>query len=157
MRVGEAKGDRLIYSARGHSCWVHSMAFSPDGRHLSSAGSLDPRSSPTIRLASVGGDGNLKIWDAASGRLAHTIRGHGNYIRGVAFSPDGTRLASASTDWTIKLWDVAGGEEVLTLRGHAGGVFGVAFSPDGTFLASAGGDGTVRIWDVRPWSPPSRE
>ena len=84
-------------------------------------------------------------------------QGPRQYIRGIAFSPDGSRLASASTDRTVKLWDLAAGEEVLTLRGHTGGVFGVAFSPDVTFLASAGGDGTVRIWDARPWSPPSRE
>jgi WD40 repeat protein/serine/threonine protein kinase len=157
VRVGPAQDDRINYSARGHSCWVHCVAFSPDGKHLSSAGSLDPESSATMRLASVGGDGNLKVWDAASGRLIHAIRGHGNYIRSVAFSPDGTRLASASTDQTIKLWDVTSGQEVLTLRGHTGGVFGVAFSTDGTFLASAGGDGTVRIWDARPWTRPSRK
>src|SRR5262249_18017400 len=120
VRIVDAKGDRVIHSTIGHSCWVHGVAFSPDGRRLSSAGGLDPRSPPTMRLASVSGDGNLKIWDAPSGRLIRAIRSHANYIRAVAFSPDGARLASASTDQAIKLWDVVTGEEVLTLRGHAG-------------------------------------
>jgi WD40 repeat protein len=79
----------------------------------------------------------MQIWDVKTGRRLHAVRAHGGFVRGVAFSPDGTQLASAGTDDTVKVWDVAAGQEVLTLRGHTSGVLGVAFSPDGTRLASA--------------------
>lgn len=153
VMVRDTAENRVIHKMEGHTCWVHGVAYSPNGKYLSSASSPGPGSPPLVRLASGSGDGNLIIWDAMSGHPIHIIPGHGNYVRGVAFNPDGTRLASASMDRTIKLWDVASGEEILTLRGHDGGVNGVAFSPDGTFLASAGADGSVRIWDARPLTP----
>ncbi|MBI3248830.1 MAG: WD40 repeat domain-containing protein [Deltaproteobacteria bacterium] len=76
------------------------------------------------------------------------LRGHANWVRSVAFSPDGTTLASGSSDCTIRLWNVAQGQERTVLRGHTLWVRSVAFSPDGTTLASGSGDSTIRLWDV---------
>ena len=32
--------------------------------------------------------------------------GHGNWVTGVAFSPDGGQLASGSMDWTVRIWTI---------------------------------------------------
>ncbi len=77
-----------------------------------------------------------------------TLRGHGDSVDSVAWSPDGKWLATGSADKTAKVWDAASGQEQLTLRGHSKGVDGVAWSPDGKRLATRSGDKTAKVWDA---------
>ena len=121
-----------LFTRKGHSGPVRSVAFSPDGK----------------RLVSGSHDHSVKLWDTATGRGLLTLEGHSGQVRSVAFSPEGTRLASGSNDKTVKLWDTTTGGELFTLRGHSGWVLSVAFSPDGTRLASASGDKTIKLWDT---------
>jgi WD40 repeat protein len=127
-----------------HTLTIHtggdaSVALSPDG----------------TRLASAGSDNIVRVWDIAGDRVLVTLPGHTGEVHtnGLAFSPDGTRLASASEDTTVKVWDVIRGQELLTIRGHAARVGTVAFSPDGRQLASGGTDHTARIWDAATGRP----
>jgi len=76
------------------------------------------------------------------------LRGHDDWVRGVAWSPDGRRLATTSRDRTARIWDAGSGSELTVLRGHDDWVWDVAWSPDGRRLATASNDHTVRIWDT---------
>jgi len=136
----------LVRVLTGHSGRVNCLAFSPDGRWLATGG----EGQVPVAEDSVGLDGELKIWDVASGELRHSLWGHSGAINTVAFSPDSNRLASGSEDQTVKLWAPEFGQEVLTLRGHNAAVHGVAFCPDGFSLASVALDQTVRIWNAAP-------
>ena len=69
-----------------------------------------------------------------------TLTGHSDWVRSVAFSPDGQLLASGSDDNTIKLWQPGTGNQIRTLTGHSNWVISVAFSPDGQLLASGSDD-----------------
>ncbi|KAB8238953.1 YVTN repeat-like/Quino protein amine dehydrogenase [Aspergillus alliaceus] len=77
-----------------------------------------------------------------------TLESHSEWVRSVAFSPDGCTLASGSDDNTIKLWDTTTGIERQTLKGHSDWVRSVAFSPDGRTLASGSCDNTIKLWDT---------
>ena len=104
--------------------------FSPDG----------------ATLASRSRDNTIRLWDVAAGTIKHTLTGHRDYVRSVAFSPNGLTLASGSYDNTIRLWDVATGEHLGTLTEHSADVNSVAFSPDGNLFASGSDDNTIRLW-----------
>ncbi len=79
--------------------------------------------------------------------LRQVLRGHGNWIGRIAWSPDGAYLASPSEDQTIRIWEARSWRCMRTLQGHAE-VNSVAWSPDGRRLASASDDAIIRLWDA---------
>ncbi len=104
------------------------------------------------QLAAACGDGNVKIFDARSGKLIHTLHGHESDVFSVAQGSDGRHLASASADRTVRLWDVPTEREVFQRPGHvgdyAGMAYAVAFSPSGRQFVAGGEDGVATIWDA---------
>jgi hypothetical protein len=77
------------------------------------------------------------------------LRGHSNFVTGLAFSPNGKTLASSSADNSILLWNVKTYQTIgQPFIGSLGPVSGVAFSADGMLLASASGLDIV-LWDIK--------
>jgi WD40 repeat protein len=111
---------------------VWSLAYSPDGKVLASAGY----------------DNQVRLWEPATGKELGRLAGHQSYLQPLAFSRDGALLATGSADKTVRLWDVATRKQLRVMRGHRWTVDAVAFSPDGKLLASGGMDNTVRVWEV---------
>ena len=72
----------------------------------------------------------MRLWDAATGAVLQTLKGHLNIVMSVAFLPDSQRIVSGSCDGTVRLWDAATGA-LQTLEGHSNIVRSVAFSLDG--------------------------
>jgi WD40 repeat protein len=81
-------------------CLVHCLAFSPDGKHLAAASTWDPR------LEGAQTVGELRLWDAKTGREEAALREVERGLYGACFSPCGTRLATAHGDGTVKVWSV---------------------------------------------------
>jgi WD40 repeat protein len=63
-----------------HGSYISRVAFSPDGKTLASG-------SP---------DGQVLLWQVATGKQIRRLKGHGGSISAVVFSPDGTMVASSS-------------------------------------------------------------
>src|ERR1044072_1332961 len=76
---------------KGHTDLVHSVAVSPDGK----------------QLATAGFDSTVKLWEIATGKNTATLTGHTGPVYCVAYRPDGKALASSSADKTIRLWNLA--------------------------------------------------
>ncbi|MFM6270296.1 MAG: WD40 repeat domain-containing protein, partial [Dolichospermum sp.] len=125
--------ENLLQTLKGHSNWVWSVAYSPDGQ----------------TVASGSDDNTIKLWNVNTGNLLQTLKGHSELVSSVAYSPDGQTVASGSLDKTIKLWNVNTGNLLQTLEGHSNWVISVAYSPDGQTLASGSGDETIKIWRLK--------
>lgn len=91
---------------------------------------------------------SAELWDAESGTLRATLKGHLNVVFRMKFGPAGQLLASGSPDKTVRLWDTKTGNQLLLLSGHQNDILDLAFNRTGNILASSSLDDTVRIWDV---------
>jgi WD40 repeat protein/DNA-binding SARP family transcriptional activator len=111
------------------------VAYAPDG----------------ARLASIGVDNTVKLWDAATGELLRTLTTPEGDVGGdVAFSPDG-KLLAASVASQVLVWDAATGEQRWSLPGRMAGavqVDRIAISSDNRRLAAANVEGQPKVWDL---------
>jgi hypothetical protein len=114
----------------GHQARVWDVAFSPDGKELSS-GSVD---------------NTLRLWNLEQARLIRTMQGHPFPILALEYSPNGATILTGSTDGLLRSWDVASGRLLRTFAGHNGWITGLDISRDGKWIASSSEDSTVRLW-----------
>ncbi len=125
---------QIIATLKGHTGWVNSVSFSPDGS----------------KLASGSSDGTIRLWDVETMKSIATLKGHTGWVNSVSFSPDGSKLASGSSDGTIRLWDVETMKSTELLNDHdpSDRVWDIKFNPEATFIASGNSDKTIKLTSI---------
>ena len=135
-----------LHTLEGHTQPVTSVAFSPDGSTIASAGGG--------RFWKQEVDNTIRLWDTDTGEHLRTLTGHTAPVTSVAFSPDGSTIAGGVSSYggnpsNIHLWDADTGKQLPMLPITMIGNNTLIASPNGHTLASVGdGDTTTRLWNV---------
>lgn len=97
-----------------------------------------------------GEDNTMRIWDVATGKEKHYLRGNQSRITAAAFSPDERILVTGEKQRTLRVWDVATGSELDSRpNASASEINALAFSADGTQFLSAGkADKRLCLWQL---------
>ncbi|HEX5270954.1 MAG TPA: WD40 repeat domain-containing protein, partial [Gemmataceae bacterium] len=159
IRVWDAHTGKELLKLTGHTGDVRCVAFSPDGKRIASGGgAADTGEAPRdpVRMVEKVSGGEVRLWDAETGKELRAIKAYRDSVTGLAFSPDGSRLAAGSADQSVRVWNPETGDELLALEAPHGEVNGLAYAPDGRQIAGAVGDpcvpdkpGEVVIWDAQ--------
>lgn len=115
----------------GHSSYVYSVAFSPNGSIL----------------ASGGFDDSLRLWNAQNGQIFKEIAAHGDPITSVDFSYDGSVLLTGSFDGLMRLWDVESGRCLRTIVDNDNPpVSSASFTANSKYILTTTLDNHIRLW-----------
>jgi WD40 repeat protein len=133
IRLWRVADGRPLRRLTGKNQSIHSLAFSPDGKHL----------------AATGREGHLSIWNPETGEASEPFATDDLADGPLAFSPDGRTIATCGGDCVLHFWDrTTGTDRLATPEAHLGTVQALLFLDKGKALISGSDDHTVRIWDL---------
>ncbi|MEV4639219.1 WD40 repeat domain-containing protein [Actinoplanes sp. NPDC049548] len=128
IRMWDSWSGRFDHDLSGVTREVHALAFSADGRRLT-----------TVT------DDEVRIWEIAGERPAYRLPASDCAVNTVAYSPGGGVLAVAD-DETVRFFDATTASPAGALEPTGSPVLALAFAPGGGMLATACEDGTVHLW-----------
>jgi WD40 repeat protein len=84
----------------------------------------------------------VTLWDWPTRKLVRVLKGHGDHVEGLVFTPDEQHIVSAGHDATTRVWRVDNGYS-MALLAHGGDW--IVYTPDGYFDGSHYGGDLVGI------------
>lgn len=154
-------GDRMVTSSYDNTARVWDVKtgelLDTFAKHITDGGyqvdvydaAFDPTNEE--RIASVGNDGIVRVWQTNGHDLSHTeMRGHEDRISSVMFSPDGELVLTASDDDTLRLWKWKERTQIgWPVQAHTANIWRAIFDDTGKRLFSGSWDRTLAIWSAR--------
>lgn len=129
-RIWDWKTKREKFILKGHSHNIYTVAYTPDGRFVVTAGA----------------DGTARLWNTATGKEQSFLKGQSEQIAALSISPSGDKIALAGAEGTVSIIkmpeETPAGEISLPATG---GIRQIAFTPDGRHLVTANVTGTMYV------------
>jgi WD40 repeat protein/DNA-binding SARP family transcriptional activator len=179
----DARTGKPLGSALHTGAPAYDLAFSPDGKELAAAvlgdGVADVWRLPSRRVAFVviiddefnrgdavafspdgrllatgGGSGLVRFWDARTGKqVGGSLLASPGYVLSIGFAPDGKLLVTAGTDGATRLWNVRGRTPVGSPLPITRNISAEStFAPSGDGIVTVYANGQAFSYDLRPSS-----
>jgi RNA polymerase sigma factor (sigma-70 family) len=132
LRVFDLARGQVCLRFGGHEGSVNSVAFSPDGK----------------ALASAGADGVTVLWDLRTARELWRVAVPDERTAAMAFAPSGKLVAATGPSGYVELFDSATGKSLKALGRETEYCRSLAFSGDGSTLAVGGLSRPLSFWAV---------
>ncbi len=117
-RIWERETGKLIHELPHDNIYVHAVAWARSGNLIATGGNDK--------------QGNLKLWDSATGKLLASVSAHADAVLSLKFSDDEQWLLTTSYDNSARLWNLenrAKPKLSVTLIGHTWWVWDADFVP----------------------------
>jgi WD40 repeat protein len=131
VKVLANPGGKVLFTLRKPTDWVTTLAFSPDG----------------LLLAAGDRFGGLFLWEAQTGELFLSPKGHARALTSLAWNAPGDRLWTAAEDGVIQVLNLHTGKSEQRWDAHAGGVLAIDLHDSGR-IASVGRDRRLKVWSL---------
>jgi WD40 repeat protein/serine/threonine protein kinase len=176
--VWDTETGHPLAEVRNAQLYFPSLAFSADGRWLVTTGGQDVqvhdtrtwRSAHVIHARGVRGlaaspvsahvlfgttNGEVAIWELATGERSRRLRESGEIVDTVAWSADARWVAAASRDGIVEIWNAASGERISRFQARQTKIRAIEFDHTSQLVLAAGADGVVVVADVALGMPVS--
>jgi eukaryotic-like serine/threonine-protein kinase len=130
-----ATGKEIGPPLKGHTAWVGSLVFWPDGK----------------KLASASADQTIRTWDVASRTCTDVLRGHRSEVWRLSLLPDNRTLVSRTLvsgckDGTVCLWDTSIAHPRWERVSLSDGIRTWCFAPDSRSVLTLNSEGQLVRW-----------